>query len=380
MKDRPSLALVRIFALIGLAISAYLLILKLNGTISSIKGCGDGAGCANVLGSRWSQWFGLPVSAFSSLLYAGLLALTFRPKPRLLLTIACLLVGAALWFSGLQLLVIKAFCPWCFATHLIGLLTAALIWKTLPSKLPFAPALLPATGALTILVLGQLFGPQPATHLISEEKIDDSELKITPPTSGTRMIDMGIGKLFPLGPTPYLGPADADHVVVKYFDYTCGSCRDLEGDLEKLFAKHPGKIAVILNPTPLNRACNPNLPPAIINHKHACELARLSLAAWIAKPEAFPEVHKFLFSRPVLTFDQAKPQVAQLVGATALEAALKSPRINTLLASNTNDFRQLVSKSPRMPKLLIGKGRVMQGLMKDSNAFIAGMEKELSLK
>ncbi|MDB4318295.1 hypothetical protein N9972_00965, partial [bacterium] len=124
---RSSFALVRVLALIGLAISAYLLIQKLNGTITSIKGCGGEGGCANVLGSKWSQLLGLPVSAFSTLLYLGIIGLTFKPQREILVTIALLLIGAALWFSGLQMFVIKSFCPWCLATHLIGLFTAIAI-------------------------------------------------------------------------------------------------------------------------------------------------------------------------------------------------------------------------------------------------------------
>jgi len=54
--------------------------------------------------------------------------------------------------------------------------------------------------------------------------------------------------------------------------------------------------------------------------------------------------------------------------------------VDRLLASNTNDYKQLNSSSVKMPKLLIGKGKILQGLMKDSDAFISAMEKTLPLK
>ncbi|MDB4317884.1 vitamin K epoxide reductase family protein [bacterium] len=375
---RSSFALVRVLALIGLAISAYLLIQKLNGTITSIKGCGGEGGCANVLGSKWSQLLGLPVSAFSTLFYLGIIGLTFKPQREILVTIALLLIGAALWFSGLQMFVIKSFCPWCLATHLIGLFTAIAIWRALPGAKVLPSTLVLASLGLAILFLGQIFGPEPKGYLISEEKISGDESIEAP--ADKRIVDMGVGKKIILGDSPYLGSAHAPHIFVKYFDYTCASCRDLESDLEKLQAKHPGGIAIILQPCPLNRACNSHLPPRVHDHDYACELARLSLASWIAKPEAFKEVHELLFSRPILTPAVAQEKVAAIIGSAELENALKDPRIERILLSNANDYRQLVSKNIKMPKLLIGKGRMLQGLMKDSETFISAMEKALPLE
>lgn len=110
------------------------------------------------------------------------------------------------------------------------------------------------------------------------------------------------------------------------------------------------------------------------------ELARLSLASWIAQPESFPEIHKILFTRPILWPEQAKEKIALIIGEEKLNAALNDPEVNRLLASNTNDFKQLNSRTVKMPKLLIGKGKMLQGLMKDSDAFISAMKKTLRLK
>lgn len=378
---KSSFALVRVLAMIGLAISAYLLIQKLNGTISSIKGCGGASGCANVLGSKWSQWFGIPVSAFSTVLYLGIIGLTFKPQRTALMTVVLLLVGAAIWFSLVQLLIIKAFCPWCFGTHLTGVLCAIAIWRALPSRpsgKSIAPALLPAGLGLAILIIGQAVGPEPKGYAISKETLSGGEP--VPENSGERIIDMGTGKKFILGKSPFMGPIDAPHVLVKYFDYTCGSCQTLEGDLAKLKEKYPQEIVVVMNVTPLNRDCNPNIPAQVHNHEHSCELARLSLASWIAQPESFPEIHKILFTRPVLWPEQAKEKIALIIGEEKLKAALNDPEVDRLLASNTNDYKQLNSRTVKMPKLLIGKGKMLQGLMKDSDAFISAMEKTLPLK
>jgi len=287
--------------MIGLAISAYLLIQKLNGTISSIKGCGGVNGGANVLGSKWFQWFGIPVSVFSTVLYLGIIGLTFKPQWTALITVVLLLVGAAIWFSLVQFLIIKAFCPWCLGTHLTGVLCAISIWRALPSEPSgkgVAPALLPAGLGLAILIIGQAIGPEPKGYAISKETLSGGFL----------------------------------------FRKTAASASSI------------------------------------------WELARLSLASWIAQPESFPEIHKILFTRPILWPEQAKEKIALIIGEEKLNAALNDPEVNRLLASNTNDFKQLNSRTVKMPKLLIGKGKMLQGLMKDSDAFISAMKKTLRLK
>ena len=50
--------LLRALALAGFLIAGYLCTEKATGEIDSIVGYGGGSGCANVLGSRWSQYFG----------------------------------------------------------------------------------------------------------------------------------------------------------------------------------------------------------------------------------------------------------------------------------------------------------------------------------
>ena len=119
--------LLRVLALTGFGICAYLGVLKLTGQISSIKGCGAGSGCANVLGSEWSQFLGVPVSVLAGVLYLGLFAATWRPSRPLYLGFLICLAGAAAWFLGLLYIKMKAFCPWCAAMHSIGIFTSIVL-------------------------------------------------------------------------------------------------------------------------------------------------------------------------------------------------------------------------------------------------------------
>ena len=67
------MSIIRILALLGFGVSAYLVWMKLTGQITSVVGCGGEGGCSNVLGSQWSQWFFIPVTAVSACFYLCLL-------------------------------------------------------------------------------------------------------------------------------------------------------------------------------------------------------------------------------------------------------------------------------------------------------------------
>jgi len=377
--------IVRILALFGFGISAYLFSMKLSGKISSVVGCGGEGGCANVLGSEWSQWFGIPVSALSAAFYLAILALTVKPFKPLLTMAAFLLIGAAVWFMGLQAFVIKSFCPWCFGTHMVGLLTAGAILCKARAKLK--PALIAVPFALIFgLALGQVFGPKPDTHEVTTEGgLGERKVVVEQMIGEGRVIsfsrpDGKVVKTYRLGSVPFLGPPDAKHFLVKYFDYTCTSCLQMEGDLAALIEKYPNEVGVILMPTPLNRACNPYFPAGMKDHKHACELARLGLAAWHAQPETFAKAHEVLFERPIHDSASAKTELETFIPAEKLEAALKDPWIEQALKANLEDYRTLSSRRPEMPKVLIKGERTLHGLAPSTGKFIEVIGKELGLQ
>ncbi len=365
----------RLLAFVGLAISLILVVMKATGKITSVVGCGGEGSCAEVLGSQWSQWFGIPVSWFSLVFYLGLLVLTFRPPGRVLAGAAWLLLGAAAWFMGLQFFVLEAFCPWCLATHLSGLASAVLIfWKGGFCRKPIT--VLVPLGLLGVLAAGQIYGPKPKTYEVTnEERIAErKEVKVQIAGAGRVITFKGpsgkVVKTYRLGSVPLLGSPVAPHVLVKYFDYTCASCRDMEGDLEALIAAYPGQIAVIVLPTPLNRSCNPYLKPGVPDHARACEFARLALAAWQASPASFPEVHELLFERPIQTVESAQKKIGEIVGSERLEAALADPTVEELLKANLEDYRSLSAVNAKMPKLVMKGARTMHGLASSTERFI----------
>ncbi len=95
---------------------------------------------------------------------------------------------------------------------------------------------------------------------------------------------------------PLLGSPDAPYVVTLLFDYNCPHCQQLHFMLDEAVRRYDGKLAFALCPTPLNTRCNPYIPRDVDEFKDSCELAKIGLAVWVAKREAFPAFDRWMFS------------------------------------------------------------------------------------
>lgn len=244
------------------------------------------------------------------------------------------------------------------------------------------PLLIALSFLLSLPVLAQEEKPKPGPKKDPKQK-NEKVLPIHERGKGRVIVhkDRAKSKRFNTSTLPHIGKPDATHVLVKYYDYVCTSCRDMESDLEELMQRQPGKFCVVLLPIPLHRACNPHFPKNQANHPGSCELSRLSLAAWRAKPEVFEQVHKLLFTKPVLDPETAKAGVGSLVGEDALDKALKDPWVNEVLQANITDFKKMIVNRIAMPKLLItDSGYLFHGIHKSAEHFVRSMENELKLK
>lgn len=148
------LAATRVLALLATGLAAFL---ASQSTGDGVLGCDGLAGfsCSDALSSRWATWISMPVSWAGVAVYAGITAASWlvgRKSPsvdaagwRLLELLAPAAAGAAVWFLGLQAAGVAPLCPYCLATHLIGLLAvaASLIarWQSAHSRsaVPSAP-------------------------------------------------------------------------------------------------------------------------------------------------------------------------------------------------------------------------------------------------
>ena len=336
-------------------------------------GCGGGSPCDQVLNSRWSSVAGvLPVSglaagAYLALLVAGLFIGPATAAPvrqlawRAMLVLAGAAAGSAAWFIIVQKWVIGSFCPYCMATHITGLLLAALvIWRApresdgdstapLHDNSPTAPrrviGLLPAICAASVglalagvLAVCQVHFKPPAVYRGGESQ---NNLPAIDPHAA-----------------PLVGSPDAPYVVTLLFDYNCPHCQQLHLLLDEAVRRYGGKLAFVLCPSPLNPGCNPYIPREVAEFKDSCELAKIGLAVWVARREAFPVFDRWMFSFETGDLwhprspDAARAKAVELVGQARFDAAMNDPWIAQYLQASIRIYGEIGGTA--VPKLVFG--------------------------
>jgi uncharacterized membrane protein len=351
---------------LALALSAYLSWHYLMG--GSVIGCTGGSSCDQVLSSQWSSIAGiLPVSGLAAGAYLAILIACFfigpstaAPDRRLAWNAMLLLVGAAagsaVWFTILQKSVIGAFCPYCMAAHTTGLLLAVLVIWHAARQFPASSSDATLTGA--ILASPVLLGLTLAAFLAA------AQVGLAPPAvylSGeSQEIDLPV-----LNPhaAPVVGSPDAPYVVTLLFDYKCPHCQRMHLLLDEVIRRYQGKLAFVLAPAPLNSQCNPYIARNAEEFKDSCELARIGLAVWVAKPDAFRPFDDWMFSAEPdhlwhpRAVDAARAKAAELVGQAKFDAALADPAIDRFLQISTRIYGNTIlpdQGGTAVPKLVFG--------------------------
>jgi uncharacterized membrane protein/protein-disulfide isomerase len=395
---QPSAALLwslRAIALAATGVAVYLLYVSLSQRGLPF-GCSAGSGCSEVLTSRWSSVLGVPVSGPAAAAYLGFLAATFfigdgRSPQRtrlawsVLVALSALLIAAAAWFVGLQIFVLKAICPWCMAEHVLGVaLALPVLWHIAKTPALAMPHRWPLVGAGTACVLllvvvqaVQPYQPPRAARLPPGKNHDTGP-------GPQRLISVLNGDL-QAAPheLPHLGSADAPKLLAVLFDYCCPHCRAAHGYLKTGLERYPGQLGVVMLPMPLDSKCNPHIEQTEPRFEHSCELARLALAVWLAKPEAFVEFDAWLFE-PELprTLQEARQKAEQLVAADALDKALSDPWIKEQIAAGANAYAVCKAQSglDRLPIIMSPGFATLVGRPGSEEELFETLEQDLQLK
>ena len=296
-----------ILAALAAGLSLYMTITSLLGT--QPLGCGEGTfNCESLLATRWSNWLGLPVTTLAFAAYATLAGLAagqlfelpdrvWKLSRGMLLAGTAVVAAAAFWFIALQAVVLKEYCLYCTAIHACGLaMLFVAVAGTEASLREISVSLAAGLASVAILIGGQVTSLNQPPQKLPYQVVADPDLMLPEPivipqtrdSSGTISVLNGevvIGR----DSRPVLGDPAAPLVAVKLFDYTCGYCRRLHGQLEELIAESPGEYAVVLIHVPLSPECNPHRKEDAERHADACELTRLALAVWLSDREAFAE-------------------------------------------------------------------------------------------
>ncbi len=371
MKRR--LPAIRVLSLLALALSAYLAWTSLSGTVPA--GCSqEGSGCSEVLGTRWALWFGLPVSVGGALVYAALAWIAFLisdtsppARWRQLAFLSVMAAGAGLWFTALQLFVIKGFCYYCMVTHACGIAIAVLTLtagsvvdtplkkkskqkETQPAKLTGA-ALLGLLGAIT-LAAGQLVSLR-ISAVPEKSQTPVSYVAPVPLPSDSGEVLMAGGQLkLDLSGFPVFGPPHAERIVALLYDYTCPACRHLHPLLVEERRKYDNRGAVFMIPMPLDAQCNPGVPQTSYEHRDACNYAKIGLALWKINPETFFQYDQFMFSLEYPpTIEQARSFADGLVSHEVMETLLADPDNDQLVSYGVQLFYSPLLRRKVLPTL-----------------------------
>ncbi|MCC7164055.1 MAG: vitamin K epoxide reductase family protein [Anaerolineae bacterium] len=122
---------IAVLALLGIAVSAYLLTVHWGWWSAVCFGVGD---CQSVNTSRFSEFLGLPVALWGIGAYAAIFILSvalirgiaLEWAPRLLFLMAAVGVVFSAYLTYIELYVIYEICPWCVLSALIILSIAIL--------------------------------------------------------------------------------------------------------------------------------------------------------------------------------------------------------------------------------------------------------------
>jgi protein-disulfide isomerase len=308
-----------------------------------------------------------------------------------------LLIGVAVWFTALQVFVIKSLCPFCLAIHLCGVLAASLVFliqraairgtnglrsssgaKTLSvtaaltslgllmaGQVVHTPRTgmvksIPGTGAATpVLATQAVVQPAPAAALtpasespsIPQPQVQSAAAlpsRLFPIYSGRFMLD--------LEAVPVLGAPTNAQVIVSLFDYTCHHCRLMHPLLVEAQRTFSNELVIASLPMPLDPQCNQTVKVTTPDHSNACEYARLGLAVWRADRSKHREFDDWMFAaeRPP-SAAEARDYATQLVGASRLAVAREAPwveqqlKLDVLLYELAYRFGQ-----GSMPQLIVG--------------------------
>ena len=397
--------LTRVLLFSASIITIYLALLALTQG-GDVPGCGPDSGCDKVLKSPWAYLLGVPVSIPGICLYLGFLLKTFSIKNQntlaenkknirslnALTLCAFAVIGAGIWFIGIQGLVIKAFCPFCCTAHalamtasVIFLARAGIIAERLKVNINITGGILTMTTLIAIIGGIQYIFPKqkPAAKIVelnnyktdSVPQKNQKKIAAQPDQNNTAAVIKQNDKEtpFPIPKTklslitsklPVIGNRNAKNRIAVLFDYTCHHCRTLHSYIRQTIPKYENKLSCIMVPMPLDSKCNPLIKTTQKDHINACTYAKICLAVHQISPEKYDEFDNWLFSN----HNSAKPlstvrnYAERILGKNILDETINSQSVLDQIATNIEvyNLNSTNGGTTIMPQAII-KNRVMFG-------------------
>ncbi len=178
---------------------------------------------------------------------------------------------------------------------------------------------------------------------------------------------------------PVVGSPDAPKLVVLLFDYCCPHCRATHGYLLAGMRNYPGQYGVVLLPMPLDKQCNPAVDETEPRFRESCELVRVALAVWRAKPSVFLDFDAWLYE-PAMprTLAEAQARAVQVLGQSSLDAAMADSWIEARIAADVGAYA--TSGAGTIPVILSPGMDAVVGRPESAEELFAILEQELGLR
>ena len=344
-----------------------------------MAGCGPGSPCDRVMGSSWAYFLNVPVSAPALAAYLGLLISSAAVTSRKATTrnrawnaafcLGILVICSAVYFTWLQVGVVRSICKFCTSAHFLSVTGAILLLTQIPR-----PQFRDASGAnlrlarpamLAILALAG-FGSLVAAQKWAPRK-----------TNFLTVVQTGVN--FDLREVPVLGNPSNQRYIVSLFDYTCPDCHDMHALLMDALKKFDGAFSIVALPMPLDSTCNPHIKVTKPKHIHSCDYARIGLCVRRCGEDFFQEYDSWFFAQAgVPPLEEATAYAEKLVGKAAFDKARAESwadqMIQTSIGIYENNGRW--THSYRLPQIIIGDN-VNMGPVRDLNELVALLERKL---
>lgn len=320
-RDRGATIALRVACLVGLAVSAMLLVDYIRPPVY----CADhGSGCSVVRASAFARPLGVPLPVPGILYFASMLALTLSPargrRPELLRSAGALGVAAGATFLLIQHLVLHAWCRYCVVVDLSSIAAGILAMSLSRREFHRATAPLRWSLAATAAALAPLaFGlSQPAPAVGQPVALANNRV----PETIIREQREGVA------------------TIVEFVDFECPFCRRQQEAVSTVAASYGARVRIVRKHVPLPF------------HTHARDAAVAACCAdEQGKGEAMSEA---LFRAEDLTPEGCEA-VARSVGLDlhAYRACLASPRPAVALERDERAARDVGVSG--LPTLWVGR-------------------------
>jgi uncharacterized membrane protein/predicted DsbA family dithiol-disulfide isomerase len=298
--------------------------------------------CSEVLLSRYSTAYGVPVSIFGAIWFAGALVLvganavgreSLRENvPGYLFALSTAGLAVVLYLAYISFAVLKVYCPLCLTADaaVVGLFIVSgaatpFPMTTLPKRAfnDFKAAIV-SPSAITVVALF-IAGSVSAVVLFARESAAAQGAAVTgtaPAASADRRSEFE--RWYTAQPrVPLIVPTEGAKVlIVDFSDFQCPYCRQayvvLKPIIEKYNAQQPNTVRLVLKDFPLDSKCNANVQNGG-PHPAACEAA---VAVRLAKAKNREQaMEDWLFSnQPAMTSDTVRNAAREVGQVTDFDA------------------------------------------------------------